>query len=147
FQATHAATGASLQLSSEGLRVVTLAQDLRLTSKSGDQVFVDDSLAPVREDSGRILGSILVFRDATRRRENEAALVESERQRLQAQRLEAIGRFAGGVAHDFNNLLTLINGYADLVLKHADPSSDWRYGIEEIRKAGDKATGLTRQLL
>ena len=108
---------------------------------------IDDSLAPVQMESGRILGSILVFRDATKRRENEAALLESERQRLQAQRMEAVGRLAGGVAHDFNNLLTIINGYADLLMKDCDSDAEARNSVEEIRKAGERAASLTRQLL
>ncbi len=149
FQSVDTETGASVQVPSpEALRgVVTLPANIYLISKSGDQVFIDDSLAPVQIDSGRVLGSILVFRDATRRRQNEVALIESERQRLQAQRMEAVGRFAGGVAHDFNNLLTLINGYADLALMQVDRSSPERDGIEEIRKAGERAASLTRQLL
>jgi two-component system, cell cycle sensor histidine kinase and response regulator CckA len=149
FQGFDADSGTPLQLPApDQLRaVVSLSENICLTSKSGAQVFIDDSIAPVRIDSGRALGSILVFRDATRRRQNEAALVESERQRLQAQRMEAIGRFAGGVAHDFNNLLTVINGYADLLLRQNDQSSRSHDGIEQIRKAGEQAALLTRQLL
>jgi PAS domain S-box-containing protein len=132
----------------EGLRaVVSLPQNIYLVSKSGNHVPIDDSFAPVQVESGRVLGSILVFRDATRRRESEAALVESERQRTQAQRLEAVGRLAGGVAHDFNNLLTIINGYADLALKQADYGDRELKGFAEIRSAGEKAAALTRQLL
>ena len=60
--------------------------------------------------------------------------------------MEAIGRLAGGVAHDFNNLLTVINGYADLLLKQIDSGQDHDC-IEEILKAGEQAAGLTRRLL
>ena len=149
FHGVHSDTGSRVQLPMPAaLRgVVTLPENVHLISKSGGQVPIDDSLAPVQIESGRILGSILVFRDATRRRQNEAALLESERQRLQAQRMETIGRLAGGVAHDFNNLLTIINGYADLVLKQIDRGDQGRIAIEEIRKAGERAAGLTRQLL
>ena len=124
-----------------------LPENTHLISKSSDQVPVDDSMAPIQTESERIIGAILVFRDATRRKENEAALLKSERQLLQAQRMEAFGRLAGGVAHDFNNLLTVINGYADLLFKQIDGDNPVRSGIEEIRKAGQQATGLTRQLL
>jgi signal transduction histidine kinase/CheY-like chemotaxis protein len=127
--------------------VVSLPENIHLISKSGTQVPIDDSLAPVQIDSGRILGSILVFRDATNRRQNEAALVESERQRMQAQRMEAIGRLAGGIAHDFNNLLTVIIGHADFALKQVGSVGPGRSGLEEILNAGQKAAGLTRQLL
>ena len=149
FRCVHEQTGERIQTPAVGaLRsIVMLPENTYLISKSSDRLPVDDSMAPIQTDSGRIVGAILVFRDATRRKQNEAALLESERQLLQAQRMEAVGRLAGGVAHDFNNLLTVINGYADLVLKQIDRESPERSGIEEIRKAGQQAGGLTRQLL
>jgi hypothetical protein len=118
-----------------------------LISKSGEQIPIDDSLCPVRVDSGRVRGWVLVFRDATRRKQSEAAALESERRRLRSQRLEAIGRLAGGVAHDFNNLLTIINGYADHLVKQVQAGSSARNSAEEILRAGERAAGLTRQLL
>jgi PAS domain S-box-containing protein len=91
----------------------------------------------VRRSPAKLAGTIL---DITDRRNIEAQL-------LQAQKMESIGRLAGGVAHDFNNLLTVINGCADLVLARI-PSGDGLYSqIEEIRSAGDRAAELTMQLL
>ena len=65
----------------------------------------------------------------------------------QAQKLEAIGRLAGGVAHDFNNLLTAMHGYAELVIERLDERHDLRDDVLEIIKAADRAAGLTKQLL
>ena len=64
---------------------------------------------------------------------------------LRSARLEAVGRLAGGIAHDFNNLVMIIKGYSDLLLESAAPEN--RPHIEEIKRAGDRASGLTRQLL
>jgi|GEM_PF-2009928 signal transduction histidine kinase/CheY-like chemotaxis protein len=64
---------------------------------------------------------------------------------LRSARLEAVGRLAGGVAHDFNNLIMIITGYSDLLLETASPES--RPHLEEIKRAGSRASGLTRQLL
>lgn len=91
-------------------------------------------------------------RPTLRELEERIARLEEEKQKLQAQvqqsqRMEAIGQLAGGVAHDFNNLLTVINGYTSLSLSQLDPEGQVHKDMCEVMKAGEKAAGLTQQLL
>jgi PAS domain S-box-containing protein len=85
-------------------------------------------------------GYLWIARDITDRRLLEQRLVQSEK-------MESVGRLAGGIAHDFNNLLTAILGYAELLLSDRSESDPDRHDLEEIQKAGQRAAGLTQQLL
>ena len=93
----------------------------------------------------RVLGEM--FGHAIARQRSEAALRESQGQLLQSQKIDAIGRLAGGVAHDFNNLLTVIIGCSDLMLPRLGSSAPLRPYLLEIKGAGERAAVLTRQLL
>ncbi|MBL8294384.1 MAG: PAS domain S-box protein [Bryobacterales bacterium] len=114
----------------------------RITNRKKDGSLFEEAatISPIRDSNGAITGFVGVKRDITRELQLEAQL-------LQAQKMEAVGRLAGGVAHDFNNLLTVINGYTDLVLAKL-PSVDPNRGhLAEVRTAGERAAALTRQLL
>lgn len=102
---------------------------------------------PLAGEDGKPLRWFASLTDIDEQRRTEAALQSSQQQLRQAQKMEAIGRLAGGVAHDFNNLLTAINGYADLLLGTAELEADVRSQVAEIRNAGERAAQLTGQLL
>jgi signal transduction histidine kinase len=87
------------------------------------------------------------IRYALRHWQTGRILYDREEQLRHAQKMEAIGRLAGGVAHDFNNLLTAVIGYTDLIADRLQPDDPNVRNLREIRKAADRATALTRQLL
>jgi len=98
------------------------------------------SARSIVDTEGRRLGAVAALHDVTEQRSLEA-------QFRQAQKMEAVGRLAGGVAHDFNNLLSVILGYTEITLAAGDVSQRVRENLEEVHEAGQRAAELTRQLL
>src|ERR1051326_802936 len=115
--------------------------------KNGDRIWLSLNLRVVKNDRGATIYREGTIEDITARTEAETHRKHLEQQLRQSQKMEAIGQLAGGVAHDFNNLLTAINGYSSLALQRADPDERMSSYLEEIRKAGERAANLTRQLL
>jgi two-component system cell cycle sensor histidine kinase/response regulator CckA len=96
--------------------------------------------------AGRMVRLVLA-NDVTERERAQQALRQTEAQLLQAQKMEAVGRLAGGVAHDFNNMLTVVESYATLVEDGFAPGDQRRDDVAEIRRATERAAAITRQLL
>ena len=103
--------------------------------------------SPVLDTDGRVIAVEGVARDVTERLRAEEERAALQAQLVQAQKMEAIGRLAGGVAHDFNNMMTAVTGHARRLLRRLDKDDPTRRGVEEILKGGERATLLTRQLL
>ncbi len=142
FELIHPDDHASIRARlAEGLQQLgqSVIAECRVRHKDGSwrliEIVANNLLA---EPSVRAI--VLNYRDITERRQAAAQL-------LQAQKMEIVGRLAGGVAHDFNNLLTAISGYAELVLAEAPPDTVVRDDLQEILKAAGRAATLTRQLL
>jgi PAS domain S-box-containing protein len=115
------------------------AYEMEIIAKDGHRVAVEANTKLVYQD-GLPVGVQGIARDVTERKQLEEQL-------RQSQKMEAIGQLAGGVAHDFNNLLTAINGYSSLALQRLEDGHPIKSYLEEVKKAGDRAANLTRQLL
>lgn len=114
----------------------------RLTNRRKDGTLYDTegTISPIHDLSGRLTGFVSARHDVTER-------LRLEQQLAQAQKMESIGRLAGGVAHDFNNLLTVIGGYSGVLCKALPAGDARRNHAVEIAKAAQRAASLTRQLL
>jgi two-component system cell cycle sensor histidine kinase/response regulator CckA len=112
---------------------------LRFRHRDGTWRIIEGTAARLVESDGSV-GLVTIGRDITER-------VQLEGQLHQAQKMEAVGRLAGGVAHDFNNLLTVILGYSNLLLDQLDESHVLYQEVDEIKRAADRAATLTQQLL
>jgi len=119
--------------------VVTLGTHTVLDKHSGRRL-ITDSGAPIKDNSGNIIGAVLVFRDVTLERKQESEL-------LKLKKLESIGILAGGIAHDFNNILTGIAGNIDLAVMCENNMSGARKYLEKALKGCRRAASLTQKLL
>jgi signal transduction histidine kinase len=108
--------------------------------KDGVPFWLAMSISPIRDAAGKVTHFVGVQTDITERK-------RLEQQFQQAQKMEAVGRLAGGIAHDFNNLLTAILGYGQILLSEVATDDPLRSGLEEIKRAGERAATLTHQLL
>ena len=117
-----------------------LAGEGFLLRRDGRSISVAWSLAALPDRRGRLQHVVATYRDQTERRRLHDAL-------MHAQRLDAVGRLAGGVAHDFNNLLSVINGYCEMLAAHVAANPQALREVAEIHNAGRKAAALTQQLL
>jgi PAS domain S-box-containing protein len=121
--------------------------EYRIRHKNGTWRILESTASAVRNAKGETERLVIVNRDITERKQAEKELQESEKQLRQAQKMEAVGRLSGGIAHDFNNLLSVIIGYADELDDSRSDSDKLRKNAEQIKKAGQRAASLTRQLL
>jgi two-component system cell cycle sensor histidine kinase/response regulator CckA len=115
------------------------AYTMELRVKGGEKRVLEVSSRLIEED-GRTVGMQATARDITER-------IELEERLAHAQKMEALGRLAGGISHDFNNLLTAMVGYSDFALALLEPGSEAHRAVEEVLKASQRATALTTQLL
>jgi two-component system cell cycle sensor histidine kinase/response regulator CckA len=117
----------------------------RIMALDGQVVHVESTGGPVKyRGETQIFG---VFRNITDRKRSEEEKTKLQDQLLQSQKMESVGRLAGGVAHDFNNMLGVILGHAEIALDQVDPSQPLHADLQEIRKAAVRSSDLTRQLL
>jgi signal transduction histidine kinase/CheY-like chemotaxis protein len=130
----------------EGLKFPQIFE-VAQSRKDGKILWCEVLVDFLRGRDGQIDGLLGVSRDITARREVEHDRASLKAQLQQSQKMEAIGRMAGGISHDFNNLLTSILVSAQLLLKEETQGGTFRRDILEIKEAADRATDLTRQLL
>jgi len=102
---------------------------------------------PVIDDQGNVIRIVEHLRDITKQKRAEKEREKLQAQLNQAQKMESVGRLAGGVAHDFNNKLAIINGYAELTIEMLDPGEPAWKNLQEIYKAGKHSADIVRQLL
>ena len=122
------------------LRAGVWSGETQLLARDGSEIPVSQVIIAHKSSDGQVELVSTIARDMRERRHAEAEL-------RQAQKMEALGRLAGGVAHDFNNLLTVILGEADMLLEDIPSGHEWRDSVTQIRQSGTRAAALTRQLL
>jgi two-component system sensor histidine kinase EvgS len=125
----------------------TYEMEKRYLHNGGNLVWAQLNVSLVRDSAGQPLFFIAQIQDLTKRKQAEKEQEELRAQFMQAQKMEAVGRLAGGVAHDYNNMLSVIIGYSELSIDKMEPENPLRDDLKEILNAADRAKDITRQLL
>jgi PAS domain S-box-containing protein len=121
-------------------RIIALANHTALITKTGTQISIADSGAPIRDQKSKVIGVVIVFRDITHEKKIEEELVKIKK-------LECVGVLAGGIAHDFNNILSAILGNIELASYRVEKDDRTVSLLSEAQKATKRAAKLTQQLL
>ena len=122
-------------------------EEFLLFKKDGSTFFAEISASCIKDDQGQTIGFLGLARDISDRKKTEEDKTQLQVQLLQAQKMESIGRLAGGVAHDFNNMLSVILGYTELIHNQLPPNDPMISDVMQIERAGTRARDITQQLL
>lgn len=125
----------------------SVTAEVQYFRKDGTLAWLENTMKWIRGEDGEVEGILGVSRDISERRQAELEREKLQAQFQQAQKMEAVGRLAGGVAHDFNNMLGVIIGHAELTLARMDHAVPYYNNLIEIEKAAKRSAELTRQLL
>ncbi len=115
--------------------------------KDGTLYTEESTITPVKDSKGRLVNYVSVKRDITEYMRISEEKNRLEKQLIQAQKMESVGRLAGGVAHDYNNISSIIIGFSELALEKVDPDGPLHDALMEIFRAAKRSTDITRQLL
>jgi PAS domain S-box-containing protein len=144
FETKSADTGEPLESPASGILNTGVIQGqtehIILKARDNTERLVSDSGAPIRNADGEVCGIVLVFRDVTEKHRMEEQL-------RQSQKMDAIGKLAGGVAHDFNNMLAGILGFAEILADELEDRQHLRGYVDRIVSAAERSAALTRKLL
>ena len=119
----------------------------RFMRKDGKVIHTNLAVACVRQTDGAVEYILALLEDLTARKQAEKEREDVQAQLTQAQKMESVGRLAGGVAHDFNNMLGVILGYSELILEQVEESQPFHAALQGIQQAAQRSADLTRQLL
>ena len=147
-ESTHTPLENLLTVALRSRRPVRLEKPTLLRDRRGQMIPVEASAAPIEDEgSTENLGAVMAIQDLRERRRVSEKLERTKEQLQLAQRMEAVAHLSGGLAHDFNNLLTIICCHAELLLMEEDLSSESRELVDEIQRAGQQGSNITRRLL